>query len=1403
MPYDARLINPQKPDPVEAQLLITGKAESLLAGGFYGTPEEPQSASPFLTQYLPKPQEQFTQSEIAKSAFERENEVGSFIAKAQNGFNYNNEVDPQDPSFDIIDYINDEVDNSDYAPYAENFLQFKNRRNADLYKKHLDREFRNTEVLQNSGWSGVAWGIGASLLSPVNLIPIGGGAYKAYKAGQLAKGVALTAGAGAVSMTGSEILLQGSQESRTLGESVMNIGAGTLLAGALGGASATLSKKQFSQLAKKVEKDIQSDVADVKINPQTQNVEIRPDSASAASKAEYDPIRKQYDEIYTPEIIAKGETPLPFKDYLKQQTALVPTITQDVAKLLKVDKLTKKINLINNLNPILRLTQTEYAVKPREFAQKLMKTGLYTNKNLEGIANYQSAEINKKATLANYVHNYRPAEDIAYREFKQRIKKEGAKPADTAIKNDIQFYEALSRAGRNGDVSPIPEINKLAPIMRNAVLSDLAKKAIEVRIYDENILKTAPKTAISYFPRLWNKMKVIARENELRQLLFNKIKNVLLPQIKEAELNKERILNTRILDLQTKKADLENKLEKASEAKIKEAVNNATINEPNIPNEYKQIFLDNINYSKNNNTNLDKFAEALSEQLPDSFPFTYDDIEKVYNKYVKGEESIFSTDEALNLLNRYIEAERTISKTKIKSLFQHIRELGGIVDYGGDLKSMGITNKTMPGLIRKAPSNENDFFGESSIISSQKTGADDIILKLMERGYFIEREDGSMGKPTIRDLYELIKREAHGEKMYSSSDIEKVRIKESAEYLLNELEQLGIDFDKLKEAVKLKKGKIKKYIEIKTENTSKVIDTKTYIKIDKLLAKTEIELMDKKINTLKNQYTDKQIEIRSKFEEIGDENDYVNEVVNDIVAKLKGEDRLGLVNDTDIKIDKRGPLKERTLNFVMDNELEPWLENDARKVMAYYANTLATDIEIARAFDGDLTLSNAVEEISREYDDAISKTTTEDEAIKINKEKRTAINDLTSVAKIMRGIYARPDNPDSMIVRGGRIARQYNYITKMGQVVMSSISDISRPISKHGLATWAKTLPNLITNLKGIKLNIKDAKLAGNISDTVMPERMASFSSLNDTFASNNSTFERYVENISALMSKINMMPVWNDGMKGFSSVMTQQRMIDNILNYEKADKRNITYLAQIGIGKDRINDIVKEIKKHSYKEGNLWVANTEKWENKEIARIYYNALNTDVDSTIATMGAGDLPLWGNTEVGKVILQFKSFAFASTQQTLLAGLQQKDLAVLNGVISATSLGMLSYYLKRKMAGKEPSDNPAVWLSEGLDRSGYLAILSEYSHIADKAGLGVSSLTGIEQSSRYASRNAAASLLGPSIALVDDGFTTARALSSGEISPSDARAIRRMIFLNNHWLLTGAMDRLQESLVNTE
>jgi hypothetical protein len=1397
MPINATLINKEAPNPVENQMLITGKAESVLAGGMFGMPDQPDTASPYLAQYVPKPQEDYTFGQITQSAFERENTVASTILDSQYNF-----INQEDPNFDPIDYVFDEVDNSVYAPYSEKFLEFKNRKDADLYKKQLDREFKNSEVMANSGLTGFAMGMAAGILDPINFIPIGGGAYKAYKAGKYLKGIGLTAGAGAVGMTASEGILQATQQTRTLEESAINIGAGTILAGALGGASAMLSKRQFNNLADKFKKDLDNETADVFINPDTQKMEIKPDSASAANVAEFQAIRKYYDDVLTPQLKAEGKEVPAFAVFKKQQQSLASTITQDIAgavnigNVIKGQKLLKKINLIDNLNPIQRLTQTQFAVSPRETAEKLMKTGLMWQKNKIGIASAQSAEIAKKTLQAPYFNNYKPVENQAYYNFKKRIKKEGPlNETENNIKNDIQFFEEVSRAMRNGNVSNIQEANQLAKLARNDVLNHLGKEAVNVGLLNEKVLTTKPKTAESYFPRLFNRLKVIARENDLRTFLNNKIKTVLLPQIKKAEAQKELNLNSQILDLQTRKAELQANLDKVVNEKFEEAQVDAVFNEADISTENKFIFQRNISWAKGGEKSFDDFLEKMAEDLPDNLDFPADKIEKVYNKYVKNDNLIYTNEELADILEKYKTAIKTVKSIKPKSLLIFLRDRGGVVDFGGNLKAMGITNKTLPGLIRKGKEFGN-LFGAGK---KEYIDLDDARFVAHEQGYFNDfPQDGSGGQPSINDLLDLIRREVGGEKIYSLEDIDKIEIKNNAEKLIEELNEMGIDIDKINDAVLLEKGKIKKKFKyLSGEN----VDKKTISKMDKVLAKSEIDLLEKKVNKLKNKYTENQISFRSKFEEMGDEDSYVNEITSDIINQLKGDDRLGLIDDLGIKVAKRGPLKERTLNFIQDNELEPWLENDARKVLNYYQNTLATDIEISRAFDGDLTLDDAIQKIQDEYAEVIAKTTDPKILKQIDKEKKNVINDIESVAKIMRGMYARPDNPDSMIVRGGRTARQYIYITKMGQVALASITDISNPIRKFGLRTWAKTLPNLITNLEGIKLNVKEAKLAGNITDIVSPERMASFSGLNDQFASNLSTFEKYLENISKAMSKTNLMPVWNDSQKGWASVMSQQKMINAINKYGKITEKETAYLGYLGIGRDNYKIIADELKQHAYKEGRLLIANTEKWNNPEAVRIYRNALNTDIDSTIVTVGAGDLPLWMQTEAGKVVGQFKSFVFGATQQVLVASLQQKDMAVLNGLISAVGLGMMAYYFKAKLAGKEVSKDPEVWLAEGLDRSGYFGILSDYSHIADKVGLGASSLLGTGELSRYQSRNIGASLLGPSVGLLGDAAISIGALKSGEISEADAKAIRRMIWFNNHFLLTGAMDNFEKAIAN--
>lgn len=1352
----------------------------------------------------------FTQSQIAKAAFERENTAVSSILEASYQLKFDNEIDP---NFDITEVVDGDIKGSKYEPYLDSFLEFKNHNQVKALKDKIDKEDENTRIINESGLSGLAWGLAAGILDPINFIPVAGIATKAYKTRKIAKGIGLTAVSGTVGATASESILQATQETRTLEESAINIAGATVLAGALGGTAAYISKRKFDNLAKKVEKEIHSESADININLDTQKLEIKPETPTADNVQQFNNIKKYYDEILTPQLKAEGKDIPTLNEFRKQQQSLVSTITQDVAGAIKGQKLLKKINLIDNLNPIQRLTQTQFATAPKEVAEKLMKTGLMFNKNKIGIASAQSAEIAKKTLQASYFNAYKPMEKKLLYDFKKRMKKEGATNSleEEIIKTtgflnkisnqylggiDDKFMELVGKAMRNGDKSGILEVDKLASIARNEVISKLGKEAVDVNLLNEKILTTKPKTAESYFPRMWNKMKIIARENELRDFLATAIKQRLLPSIKSQEAKKELVLNSRILDLQTRKLELENRLERASEKKANEAQQDAVLNEPTIPQEYKYIFQNNINRAKTKNESLDLFADNLSNELPDSVAYTYDEIEKLYNKYVKGDDLVYSTDELIELLDRYKTANKTFKNIKLKSLFTKIKEIGGINDSGGDLKAMGITNKTLPGLIRKTPA-----YGESGLFGSMKktnfTGADDVALVLWEEGYFPEfPRDGSGGQPSSNDLFELMSREAHGNKIYSSFDIDKVQQKEAAEGLINELEQLGIDFDKIQESIRLKKGKITKNIEIES-NFSK----KTYIQIDKTLAKHEIDLLSKQINTLKNKYTENQNAFKAKFDGLGNEDAYIGDVVDEIISKLKGEDRLGLIDDLGIKVGSRGPLKERTLNFVQDNELEPWLENDASKVLNYYQNTMSTDISIARAFDGDLTLEDEITKINNEYRES-RKGITDPKILKqIEKERSNVVNDINSTLKIMRGMYARPDDPDSMIVRGARVARQFNYITKMGQVMVSSITDISNPIRKHGLATWAKTLPNLITNIKGIKLNVQEAKLAGNITDLIMPERMASFSGLGDPFASNTSAFERSLESINKLMSKVNLMPLWNDANKAFSSVMSQQRMIKAITKYNNLNEKETAYLGYLGIGRDNYDIIAKELSKNSYKENGLFVANTEKWNNPQAVRIYRNALNIDVDSTIVTVGAGDLPLWMQTETGKVIGQFKSFAFGATQQVLASGLQQKDMAVLNGLISASALGMMSYYLKKKIAGKEPSNDPAVWINEGLDRSGYFGILTEYSHIGDKLGVGFATLTGAGQLSRYQTRSFASSLLGPSVGSITDVAIGGSALVSQEITEADAKAIRRMIPLNNTLILTRAMDNFEKSIAN--
>ena len=155
---------------------------------------------------------------------------------------------------------------------------------------------------------------------------------------------------------------------------------------------------------------------------------------------------------------------------------------------------------------------------------------------------------------------------------------------------------------------------------------------------------------------------------------------------------------------------------------------------------------------------------------------------------------------------------------------------------------------------------------------------------------------------------------------------------------------------------------------------------------------------------------------------------------------------------------------------------------------------------------------------------------------------------------------------------------------------------------------------------------------------------------------------------------------------------------------------------------------------------------------------------------------------------------------------LIAGLQGQDANFMGGLLALTSIGMMSYAFKQWDAGRPISDDPAVLVMEGIDRSGALGILMEINNTVEKTSgntFGLRPLVGAAQpASRYASRSQIEALAGPTFgSLLSTTLQVANALSdSQEWTEADTRAVRRLIPYQNLTILRQGFDKI-EQLIN--
>lgn len=531
----------------------------------------------------------------------------------------------------------------------------------------------------------------------------------------------------------------------------------------------------------------------------------------------------------------------------------------------------------------------------------------------------------------------------------------------------------------------------------------------------------------------------------------------------------------------------------------------------------------------------------------------------------------------------------------------------------------------------------------------------------------------------------------------------------------------------------------------------------------------------------------------------------VRELVEETIDTILGNAE-GRIPYDSIVSGPRGPLKERLLR-IESAKIQDFMELDIERVLQAQVRTMSADVEIAKKF-GSVDMAEEIRKVNDEANRKIAQVDgnkdltdakKQKERTRLDKQRKDAIRDIEGIRDRLRGQYALPSNPDSLILRANRVARNLNYIRLLGGMTISAIPDMGKVIFTHGLtSTFRDGFMPMVRNFKAFRVAAGEVKMAGTALDMVLDSRTMAMADITGDFG-RHSAFERGLQAASSRFGVVSLMAPWNAAMKQFSGLVTMTNILkaSERIAAGKGTPDDIRKMASSGINADLAERIAKQFKAHGKVEDGVYMAGGQGWTDRQALEAFRAAVVRDVDRIVVTPGQ-DKPLWMSTELGKTVGQFKSFAVSSMQRTLLSGLQQRDAATLNGALVMMGLGAMTYWAKETVAGREVSDDPRVWAVNAFDWSGLGGWIMEANNISEKATrgrVGLSAVTG-EQVSRYQSRNVTGAFLGPTADAVADIFQVSGSVFAGDTTKSDLRKARQLVPMQNLFYLRWLFNQVE-------
>lgn len=524
--------------------------------------------------------------------------------------------------------------------------------------------------------------------------------------------------------------------------------------------------------------------------------------------------------------------------------------------------------------------------------------------------------------------------------------------------------------------------------------------------------------------------------------------------------------------------------------------------------------------------------------------------------------------------------------------------------------------------------------------------------------------------------------------------------------------------------------------------------------------------------------------------------DIINKIIGAPAGIVPGE----LIPDGLTK--HAGFTKARTLN-IPDERIKDFLESDVNYVMENYIRQVAPEIELTKRF-GRVDMDGQIKAITEDYNRLISEAATSKERAKLEKRRDADLRDIRAMRDRLLGTYGAPKDPASFFVRAGRVARHVNFLRLLGGMTISSLPDMARPIMQHGLRSALKPLGKMMTDISKMRIAKADLREMGIGLEYALSSRSKVIADLNDPY-SRRSFLERGLEWSSQKFGNFTLMNQYTDTMKMWSGLITQSKVLNAakaVAGGKKLSKKEITKLAHIGIDESMLHRIADQYSRHGEDLDGLLTGHSHLWDDRVVREAFQNAVLKDVRTTVITPGIGDTPLMMSSELGKIVMQFKTFFFATHNRALVSGIQSGDASFYYGALLQVGLGSLVYVLKSMMAGREINTEPANLVKEGLDWSGMMGWLGEPNNVLENLSggtYGMSAMFGGPPASRYQSRNGIGALLGPTFDLGGDIKNITAGVLNGEFDDREVRSVRKLLPFQNLFYLAPLLNQVEEQL----